>query len=180
MWICYPASDIKSPNDSHHSFKRTKLIRVCVCVCSVMSDSTTHQAPLSWNFPGKKTGVGCQGLSREIFQTHGPKFLTSSALASGFFTIEPPGKPYWRSRGSRSSYLSNYGLSKKVTSLVSWESPLLEEQQAGASLEEAQWYLGILEWSESCSVVLWHVWLFVTPRTVCHQAPLSMGFSRQE
>ena len=25
-----------------------------------------------------------------------------------------------------------------------------------------------------------HVWLFVTPRTVAHQAPLSMGFSRQE
>ena len=25
-----------------------------------------------------------------------------------------------------------------------------------------------------------HVWLFVTPLTVAHQAPLSMGFSRQE
>ena len=25
-----------------------------------------------------------------------------------------------------------------------------------------------------------HVWLFVTPWTVAHQAPLSMGFSRQE
>ena len=25
-----------------------------------------------------------------------------------------------------------------------------------------------------------HVWLFVTPRTVAHQAPLSVGFSRQE
>ena len=28
--------------------------------------------------------------------------------------------------------------------------------------------------------VLSHIWLFVTPRTVAHQAPLSMGFSRQE
>ena len=25
-----------------------------------------------------------------------------------------------------------------------------------------------------------HVWLFVTPRTIAHQAPPSMGFSRQE
>ena len=25
-----------------------------------------------------------------------------------------------------------------------------------------------------------HVWLFVTPFTVAHQAPLSMGFPRQE
>ena len=28
--------------------------------------------------------------------------------------------------------------------------------------------------------VLSHVWLFVTPWTVAHQAPLSMEFSRQE
>ena len=30
------------------------------------------------------------------------------------------------------------------------------------------------------SNVLSYVWLFVTPRTVDHQAPLFMGFSRQE
>ena len=45
-----------------------------------------------------------------------------------------------------------------------------------------------LKWLSSssiqCIVVvvysLSHVWLFVTPWTVAHQAPLSMGFSRQE
>ena len=31
-----------------------------------------------------------------------------------------------------------------------------------------------------CAQSLSHVQLFVTPRTVAHQAPLSMGFSRQE
>ena len=31
-----------------------------------------------------------------------------------------------------------------------------------------------------CLCVLSHVQLFVTPRTVAHQDPLSMGFSRQE
>ena len=30
-----------------------------------------------------------------------------------------------------------------------------------------------------CIQFLNHVWFFVTPRTVAHQAPLSMGFSRQ-
>ena len=31
-----------------------------------------------------------------------------------------------------------------------------------------------------CAQSLSHVWLFVTPWTVAHQAPLSMGFPRQE
>ena len=31
-----------------------------------------------------------------------------------------------------------------------------------------------------CLCVLSHVWLFVTPWTVAHQAPLPMEFSRQE
>ena len=31
-----------------------------------------------------------------------------------------------------------------------------------------------------CVCVFSHVWLFITPWTVAHQAPLSMGFSRQE
>ena len=31
-----------------------------------------------------------------------------------------------------------------------------------------------------CAQLLSHVWLFVTPWTVAHQAPLSMGSSKQE
>ena len=48
-----------------------------VCVCSVMSDSlviprtVANQAPLLWNFPGKKTGVGCHFLLQGIFLTQG-------------------------------------------------------------------------------------------------------------
>ena len=41
-------------------------IFMCVCVYSVMSDSSqwtiVHQAPLSMEFPGKNTGVGCHFL----------------------------------------------------------------------------------------------------------------------
>ena len=35
-------------------------------------------------------------------------------------------------------------------------------------------------WPPVCAQSLGHVQLFATPRTVAHQAPLSMGFSRQE
>ena len=47
-------------------------------------------------------------------------------------------------------------------------------------------YLGVpfflfhVKWSEVEWMSLSHVWLFATPWTVAHQAPLSMGFSRQE
>ena len=34
--------------------------------------------------------------------------------------------------------------------------------------------------SRACAQLLSHVWLFVIPRTVARQAPLSMGFPRQE
>ena len=50
---------------------------VCVCACSVMSDSLRpHElwpARLlcSWDFPGKKTGVGYHFLLQGIFLTQG-------------------------------------------------------------------------------------------------------------
>ena len=56
----------------------TTMMCVCVCVCarvcacSVMSNpatpwAVTHQTPLSWDFPGKNTGVGCHFLLQGIF-----------------------------------------------------------------------------------------------------------------
>ena len=35
-------------------------------------------------------------------------------------------------------------------------------------------------YSLCCAILLSHVWLFATPWTLAHQAPLSMGFSGQE
>ena len=46
-------------------------------LCSVVSDSLrphgllAHQAPLSWNVPGKNTGTGCHALHQGIFPTQG-------------------------------------------------------------------------------------------------------------
>ena len=45
----------------------------------------------SWDFPGKNTGVCCHFLLQGIFLTQGSNL--SPALAVGFFTTEPPGKP---------------------------------------------------------------------------------------
>ena len=63
------------------------------CVWSIMSDSFWPARLLyPWNFPDKNTGVGCHFLLQGIFLTQGSN-LVSPALAGGFFTILPPGKP---------------------------------------------------------------------------------------
>ena len=43
---------------------------------------------------GKSTGVCCHALLQGIFPTKGLNPLMSLALAGGFFTAEPPGKPH--------------------------------------------------------------------------------------
>ena len=76
-------------------------ISFIMCVCSVVSDSVTlwtvaHQAPLSMGFPRQEY------WSRLPFPTPGdlpdpgiePTSLVSSALAGGYFTTVPPGKPF--------------------------------------------------------------------------------------
>ena len=49
--------------------------------------TVTQQAPLSWDSPGKNTGVGCHALLQGIFPTQGLNLhLLCPALAGGFFT----------------------------------------------------------------------------------------------
>ena len=56
-----------------------------------MSNSVTlwtiaHQAPLTWDSPGKNTGVSCHALPQGIYSGIEPVYLMSLALAGGFFT----------------------------------------------------------------------------------------------
>ena len=49
---------------------------MCVLSCSVMCDSVTPwavacHAPLSWDSPGRNTGVSCHALLQGIFLTQG-------------------------------------------------------------------------------------------------------------
>ena len=65
---------------------------VCVCVCSVTSNSLQLHGqqptrPLcSWDVTGKNTGVGCRFLLQGIFLTQGSN--------PGLFPTVPPGKPW--------------------------------------------------------------------------------------
>ena len=54
-----------------------------------------HQAPLSWRFPGKNTGVGCHSLLQGIFLTQGSNLHLFCLLhwQVGSLPSEPPGEP---------------------------------------------------------------------------------------
>ena len=45
-----------------------------------------HQAPLTWDSPGKNTSVSCHALLQGIYSGIEPISLISLALAGGFFT----------------------------------------------------------------------------------------------
>ena len=74
---------------------------VCVCVCSVVSDSLQpyglQPARLlcPWNFPGKNTGVGYHFLLQRIFPTQGsnPCLLHLLHWQLDSLPLAPPGKP---------------------------------------------------------------------------------------
>ena len=77
------------------------LYALCVCVCSVVSDSETpwiiaHQAPLSMKFYSKKTGVGCHFLIQGIFPTQGlnPSLLCFLQWQADSLTLRHLGSPY--------------------------------------------------------------------------------------
>ena len=59
-----------------------------LCPTLVTSWTVAHQAPLSWDFPGKNTGVGCHCLLQGSSPFPGIELtsLASPALAGGFFT----------------------------------------------------------------------------------------------
>ena len=70
----------------------------CACVCSLTQSCPTHCDSLDYSLPGSSRQEYSSGLP---FPTPGdlpnaglePESLVSPALAHGFFTTEPPGKP---------------------------------------------------------------------------------------
>ena len=83
------------------------LATFCISACSVALKSSSLQPTMCcsqpgssvWDFPGKNTEVGCHFLLPGIEHTSSDTGMEpeddpgSSALAGGFFTIEPPSKP---------------------------------------------------------------------------------------
>ena len=61
--------------------------------------------------PGKNTGAGCHFLLQGNLPDPGIKLaiLGSSAMAGGFFTTEPPGKPHDTKSGVKNIYPFYFG-----------------------------------------------------------------------
>ena len=75
----------------------------CTRACSVMSDSATpwagaRQAPLSMEFSRQESWSGLPFPPPGDFPNPGIEPLMSPALAGGFFTTKPPGKPIFREK----------------------------------------------------------------------------------
>ena len=67
--------------------------------CSVVSDSCDHQAPLSLGLSRQEYWSALPFPSPGDLPNPGTE-PTSPALAGGFITTEPPGKPSWDFQGS--------------------------------------------------------------------------------
>ena len=70
---------------------------VCVCACSVVSNSAIHRLRSArllcpWYFPGKSTGAGGHFLLQGIFTTHGsnPSLLRFLRQQTGSLPLVPP------------------------------------------------------------------------------------------
>ena len=83
--------------------KRYSAMFVCVCVCVCAQTNSTlcssmdlaHQAPLSMGFSRQEYWSGLSFPSPGVLPDPGIEWesLASPALAGGFLTTEPPGKP---------------------------------------------------------------------------------------
>ena len=108
--------------------------------------------------------------------------LMSPALAGGFFTTEPPGKP------QGVCYLVAAAAAKSLQSCLTLCDPI--DSSPPGSPVPGILQARTLEWVSISFSNAWkwkvkvkslsHVRLLATPWTAAHQAPLSMGFSRQE
>ena len=77
-----------------HRFCFVLFLSCCLVAefCLTLFEIVAHQAPLSMPFPRQEYWSGLPFPSPEDLPHSGIK-PTSPALAGGFFTIEPPGKP---------------------------------------------------------------------------------------
>ena len=130
-----------------------------------------HQTPLSWNSPGKNTRVSSHSLLQGIFLTQGSN-LGLLALQADSLPSEPPAAAAAKS--------------------LQWCPTLCDPIDGGPpgspvpGILQARTLEGVAisfsnAWKWKVKVKsLSRVRLFATPWSAAHQAPPSMGFSRQE
>ena len=90
----------------------------CLTLCDPRDGS--HQSPLSTGFPRQEYWSGLPFLSPEDLPGAGMK-PSAAALAGGFFTTEPPGKPICiHTQGINCMLMHNTNWEINVILTVSW------------------------------------------------------------
>ena len=134
---------------------------------SVMSDSLwPHRLYNPWNSPGQNTGVGRLYLLQGIFPTRDQ--IQVSHIAGRFFTS-------WATAAkSLQSCLTLWDPHRRQPTRLPhpWDSP---DKNTGVG---CHFLLQCVKGKSESEVA--QSWLLATPWTAALQAPLSMGFSRQE
>ena len=118
---------------------------VCLCVCMYVSSVTLlcptlwpHRLQSTrllwpWNFPGKKTGVGCHFLLQDIFQTH---ISWGSCIQEDSLPLHHLGNPSTSSASSKNVI--------PMLTILKWHEILVLTVDAGnfaLHLEEAEFHL---------------------------------------
>ena len=121
-----------------------------------------------WNSPGRNTGVGSLSLLQGNFWTQGLN----------------PGVPHCK----QILYHLSHHSAKSLQSCLTLCDPIDGSPQGSAipgilQARTMEWvaisFSNAWKWKVEVKL-LSRVWLLVTPCTAAHQAPLSVGFSRQE
>ena len=132
--------------------------------------------PRPWDSPGKNTGVGCHVLLHGIFPTQesNPGLLHCRQI---LYQMSHQGRPKLISAAVKS--LQSCPTLCNPTDSSPPGSPVPGILQARTLEWVAISFSNAWKWKVKVKS-LSHVRLLVTPLTAAYQAPLSMGFSRQE
>ena len=137
-----------------------------------------------WDSPGKNTGVGFRFLLQGIFPTQGsnPGLLCLLYWQAGSLPLVPPWKPHAAAAAAAAA------VAKLLQSCLTLCDPI--DSSPPGSADPGILQTRTLEWVAISFSKAWkwkvkvkllsHVRLLGTPWTAAYQAPLPMGFSRQE
>ena len=167
-----PWQTVSSWSSGPHKLLLLWTVCVCVCVCVSCSGVSDSLRPHGlqptrllhpWNFPGKSTGVGCHCLP-----------LLWTTYISTIFSIDDP----TAAAAAAKSLQSCPTLCDPIDSSPS-SSPVPGILQARTLEWVAISFSNAWRWKVKVKS-LSPVRLLATPWTAAHQAPPSMGFSRQD
>ena len=134
-----------------------------------------------WNFLGKNTGMGCHFLLQGFSRPRDPTHISCVCLLhwqADSFPVVPPGKPHINQWYSNKNEEGDTGQWEREKLILLKRQP---HQLGDSGLTSKKFSLYNHKMKTLCVLSCFsQVWLFATLWTVACQAPVSMGFSRQE